>query len=107
MVNFAPNLGNLFLHFFKHLVNIELKLPFPDDSYTETICFGFPKRILERELMTVNDGKNKSSHLKGIIKKEKNPREKKTQKGNSELAVSKNIQKPKSMILKYMALMVK
>ncbi len=77
MVNFAPNLGNLFLHFFKHLVNIELKLPFPDDSYTETICFGFPKRILERELMTVNDGKNKSSHLKGIIKKEKNPREKK------------------------------
>lgn len=47
MVNFASNLSNLFLHFFKCFVHIELKFPFPDDSYTKAISFGFPKSILE------------------------------------------------------------
>lgn len=47
MVYFAPNLSDLFLHFFQSLVHIELNLSFPNDSYTEAICFGFPKNILD------------------------------------------------------------
>lgn len=56
MVHFATDFSDLFLHFFKCLIHIELKLSFSNDSNTKTIRFGFPKCILMSILTKVRQG---------------------------------------------------